>query len=133
MEVGKNSVLLDTTVLIDLARGNEKAADFIGQNRETKRLLAVSVVSAMELIVGCRNKNEVKQAQNLITEFSMLQMTPAISSQAYSWLLNYSKSHSLLIPDALIGATAFIQDMELVTSNIKDFQMLPDLLIKRPY
>lgn len=128
-----DSILLDTTVLIDLARGNEQAADFIGQSHKTTRLLAVSVVSAMELIVGCRNKNEVKQAQTLIAEFSLLQMTPAISSQAYDWLLNYSKSHNLLIPDALIGATAFIQDMELVTSNIKDFQMLPDLLIKRPY
>jgi predicted nucleic acid-binding protein len=128
-----NALLLDTTVLIDLSRGNEQAADFIEQRFERKQLLAVSIVSAMELIVGCRNKNEVNKAQNLIAEFSLIQMTPAISRQAYQWLLSYSKSHGLLIPDALIGATAFVEQMELATDNVKDFQMLSDLQIKRPY
>ncbi|MCP4701771.1 MAG: type II toxin-antitoxin system VapC family toxin [Gammaproteobacteria bacterium] len=128
-----NGLLLDTTVLIDLSRGNEQAAGFVEQSRETGRLLAVSAVSAMELVVGCRNKIEVSRARNLITEFSLLQMMPAISSQAYDWLLSYSKSHGLLIPDALIGAMAFVQQMELATDNVKDFQMLPGLQVWKPY
>ena len=71
-----NSLLLDTALLIDLLRGKEQAADFIEYSLERKCVLAVSIVSAMELIVGCRNKNEVNQAQNLIAEFSLIQITP---------------------------------------------------------
>jgi predicted nucleic acid-binding protein len=127
MAVKMNGLLLDTTVLIDLSRGNEQAADFIEQQRQKKTYLAVSAVSAMELIVGCRNKREVNLAQLLIAEFDVIPLSAAISAQAYNWLILYSKSHSLLIPDALISATAVITQLELVTDNIKDFKMLPDL------
>ncbi len=128
-----NGLLLDTTVLIDLARRNESAADFIEQSREAGTPLAVSTISAMELIVGCRNKTEVTQAQALIAEFSLLQTVPAISSQAYEWLLGYSKSHGLLIPDALIAATALVHELELATDNVRDFQMLSGVQTRRPY
>ena len=41
--------LLDTTILIDLFRGHEKAADFIiEQARNSKIPLFISVISAME-------------------------------------------------------------------------------------
>ena len=128
-----STLLLDTTVLIDLSRGNERAADFIEQCWETEPLLAISTISAMELVVGCRNKTEVSQAQGLIAKFSMMHIIPAISSQAYHWLLSYSKSHGLLIPDALIAATAFVHQMTLATNNLKDFQILPQLPVQKPY
>jgi len=126
-------LLLDTTVLIDLSRGNEQAADFIEQQRQMKAYLAISAVSAMELIVGCRNKSEVNLAQLLIAEFALIPLSAAISEQAYHWLIMYSKSHGLLIPDALIGATAVVTELELVTDNIKDFKILPDLQWMKSY
>lgn len=126
-------MLLDTTLLIDLSRGNEQAADFIEQQKKQIPLLAVSIVSAMELVVGCRNKQEVKLAQQLIAEFSLIPLSAAISNQAYQWLITYSKSHGLLIPDALIGATALVEELELVTDNIKDFKMLAGLQLRQPY
>ncbi len=133
MEQLAKAVLLDTTVLIDLFRGKEKAADFIEQECNTKRLLAISIVSTMELIVGCRNKIEVDKSQQLIAEFSVVQILPTISAQAYNLLVNYSKSHGLLIPDALIAATAMIYDMELATDNLRDFLILPGLHGYKPY
>jgi len=60
-------------------------------------------------------------------------MTPAISAQAYDWLLSHSKSHGLLIPDALIAATALVREMELATDNVRDFKMLPGLRVGKPY
>lgn len=99
-------LLLDTTVLIDLSRGNQGTADFITLNQSNQ--LAISVISAMELIVGCRNKAEVSKAEQLFAEFALLQVTPEISQQAYEWLVIYNKSHGLKIPDALIAATTFV-------------------------
>jgi len=127
------ALLLDTTVLIDLSRGNDLAADFIDHQRASDVLLAVSVVSAMELVVGCRNKAEVTQAEKLIADFALLQMNPSLSAQAYAWLLNYSKSHGLLIPDTLNAATALIHEMKLATDNVRDFKMLLRLQVMKPY
>ena len=58
--------LLDTTVLIDLSRGNTDAADFVDTARSSGIPLFISVISAMELIAGCRDKSEVKKAEKLI-------------------------------------------------------------------
>lgn len=126
-------LLLDTTVLIDLSRGNQTAADFIDQQRENRQSLFVALISAMELIVGCRNKAEVKQAQTLLVDFILLPSTPDSSQLAYQWLLEYSKSHGLLIPDAMIAATAAVNQLVLATDNIKDFEILPGLSVQRPY
>lgn len=125
--------LLDTTILIDLSRGNTSAADFIDDARNTQIPLSISVISAMELIVGCRDKAEVKKAGNLIADFNLIHLSPMSSAEAYRLMLTYSKSHGLAIPDALIAATAIIQGLELATDNDRHFTMIPNLTVKRPY
>ncbi len=125
--------LLDTTVLIDLLRGNEKAADFLDAAVAEKTPLYVSVISAMELVAGCRDKAEVDKAKHLISDFPLVQVSPAASAQAYELVLSYSKSHGLSIPDALIAATAIAQDVELATDNERHFGMIPGLKVFRPY
>jgi predicted nucleic acid-binding protein len=55
-----SGILLDTTVLIDLSRGNIITADFIDDCRNAQTPLFISVISAMELIFGCRDKAEVE-------------------------------------------------------------------------
>lgn len=80
--------LLDTTVLIDLSRGKIAAAEFVDNERQAVTELFVSVISAMELIVGCRNKAEVAKAEKQIAEFKLVQLNPAIS------IKNPASSHS---------------------------------------
>lgn len=125
--------LLDTTVLIDLSRGNPNAADFIDNAFQSQTALFVSIISAMELIAGCRNKTEVEQAKNLIATFNLVHLSPIDTAKAYSLILTYSKSHNLTIPDALIAAAALTQKLELATDNERDFRMIPELTVKRPY
>jgi predicted nucleic acid-binding protein len=87
----------------------------------------------MELIAGCRNKAEVATMEKLVADFNLIQLSPTASAKAYSLMLTYSKSHSLMIPDALIAATALTEELELATDNERHFKMIPDLLVKRPY
>lgn len=125
--------LLDTTVLIDLSRGSPAAADFIDAEFKLETALFISVISAMELITGCRNKAEVKKAQKLIADFTLLHLSPLDSVKAYALILAYNKSHSLAIPDALIAATAITNGLELMTDNDRHFQMISELAVQRPY
>ena len=125
--------LLDTTVLIDLSRGKIAAADFFDNERHAGTELFVSVVSAMELIVGCRNKAEVAKAEKQIADFQLVQLNPAMSQKAYDLVLTYNKSHGMMIPDALIAATALLESLELMSDNVRHFTMIPDLIVTRPY
>ena len=125
--------LLDTTVLIDLSRGNADAADFVDAARESGRPLFVSVISAMELIAGCRGKAEVEKAEKLIGDFTLVHLSPIESAKAYTFMLAYSKSHGLSIPDALIAATAIAQGLELASDNERHFDVISGLIVKRPY
>ena len=125
--------LLDTTVLIDLSRGKLDAADYVDSERQVGTELFVSVVSAMELIVGCRNKAEVVKAEKQIADFQLIQLTPAMSQKAYELITTYSKSHGLMIPDALIAATALTESLELMSDNDRHFKMIPNLIVARPF
>ncbi|MCP4357730.1 MAG: type II toxin-antitoxin system VapC family toxin [Chloroflexi bacterium] len=125
--------LLDTTTLIDLSRGNIAAGDFVDNCRKAQTPLFISVISAMELIFGCRDKAEVEKIKKLIADFTLLHLSPAESAQAYNLMLTYSKSHNLAIPDALIAATALTHNLELATDNERHFKMIPDLKVNRPY
>ncbi len=125
--------LIDTTVLIDLSRGNQNAADYVDNQRKAGTELYISIVSAMELVVGCRNNAEVVKAQKLIAKFSTTPLSALISQRAFDLIVTYTKSHGLQIPDALIAATAVIEALELMSDNDRHFRMIPHLVVSRPY
>jgi len=39
----------------------------------------------------------------------------------------YALSHAISIPDSIIAATSIYYDIELYTSNLKDFNFIPGL------
>jgi predicted nucleic acid-binding protein len=125
--------LLDTTILIDLSRGSTDAANFVDSCQVSDIPLLISVISAMEVIAGCRDKTEVQKAKKLIADFHVLHLSPVESAKAYALMLAYSKSHGLTIPDALIAATAITQGLELASDNARHFDMISDLVVARPY
>lgn len=54
--------VVDTDILIDVGREVSEAIDYLDE-LENRTTLAVSVVTQMELIVGCRNKAELRGEQ----------------------------------------------------------------------
>ena len=118
-------LLIDTDVLIDAGRGVSEAVTVL-QQAATRGALAVSVVTEMELIVGCRNSRELDTLTRFLTRFSILYLDRSASEQAAQLLRQYRLSHNLLIPDALIvaepngaGKTTFA--LEYVTAYPRAF------------
>jgi len=72
--------LLDTTVLIDLSRGRSAAAECVDSERLAGTTFFVSVISAMELIAGCRDKGEAAKIRKLVAEFTLLQFDNVLSN-----------------------------------------------------
>jgi predicted nucleic acid-binding protein len=123
--------LTDTDILIDAARGLNAARTFLA--RQQTAGIRISVVSAMELVRGCRNAAELAQLQQFLQGTNILPVTSAISQTAYKLMTSFFLSHGLLIPDALIAATALEHGLTLYTKNTRDFQMIPALAVVRPY
>jgi len=87
----------------------------------------------MELIVGCRDKDEVQKTEKFLADYDVLDVTPLISRKAYELIVRFGKSHGMAIPDALITATALVENAVLVTSNVRHFSMIDGLRLEKPY
>jgi predicted nucleic acid-binding protein len=124
--------ILESTVLVDLSRQDELARAYVDAERKAG-VVKVSIVSNMELIIGCRNKAEVQKTEKFLADYDVLDITPLIGRKAYELISRFSKSHGLVIPDALIAATALVENAVLVTSNIRHFSMIEGLRLEKPY
>ena len=87
----------------------------------------------MELIVGCRNKIELSQTKRFLDPVRILPVDPNIPDTAYELIQTFTLSHELMIPDALIAATALENGLTVHTRNTRHFQMIPKLEVVRPY
>ena len=123
------SYLVDTDVLIDVARQQSGAIEFLEALPEP---WSVSVITAMELIVGARNKREVSAIDEMLELLPTVPLRPAIGDTAYDLLKVFAKSHGLRVFDALIASTAILEGQILVTRNTKHFRAIPDLRLEIP-
>jgi predicted nucleic acid-binding protein len=121
-----NLILFDTDVLIDAGLGVQEAVQAL-QEAEQRAGLAVSVVTQMELIIGCRNKAELKALERFLQRFRVLLLTEDSSGQAVELLRRYRLSHGLMIADALIAATALMEGLSLVSKNQRHFRFIAGL------
>jgi predicted nucleic acid-binding protein len=81
----------------------------------------------MELIVGCRNKPELRELDELIKFFQIVRLTSQISDRAVFLLRQYRLSHGLLLADALIAATALASNLAFITKNQGDYRFIEGL------
>ncbi len=115
--------LLDTTVLIDVARGKEPATSLLGDTLRRSDQICVSAVAVAEFFAGVRPVQRVEW-QDLIDGLTYWDVTEEIAIRA--GILRYdlaSQGRIILIPDALIAATAIVYGAPLATANIKDFSV----------
>ncbi len=122
-------ILVDTDVLIWYLRGNEKAYKTI----ECLESFTISVVTYMELVQGMRNKEELNSLRQALYAWNceILYITEEISAKAMFAVEQHFLSHSMQLADALIGSTAIVHGLPLLTGNDKHYKIMKGLLIKR--
>ena len=123
--------LTDSDILIDASRGLGEAIEFLTSQRSAGS--RISIVSAMELVAGCRNAKELSQVQQFLQRVAILPVSANISQSAYQLMEVFFLSHGLLIPDSLIAATAMAHGLTLYTKNVRHFGMISGLTVIRPY
>ncbi|NET60623.1 MAG: type II toxin-antitoxin system VapC family toxin [Symploca sp. SIO2E6] len=119
-------LLVDTDILIDIANNDETAKKRLVDESQTQ-ILCISSITAMELVIGCRNKTEQQALDNFLEQFEVCPLTEKISNQAIELIQTYALSHGMLIPDALIAATAISNNMALLSKNQRDYRFIQNL------
>lgn len=123
--------LIDTDVIIDHLRGEEKAREFLKQIRAEEIDILYSVITKAELYPGVRSKEEEKVG-SLLSSMKEVRIDGEIAVAAGRYRKKFYASYSLLLPDALIAASAKQVGAVLVTLNIKHYPM-KDIKIQTPY
>jgi hypothetical protein len=121
-----NSTIVDTDILIDAGRGVPEAVKCL-QNLKASSGLAISIITQMELMVGCRNKVELQTLENFLKQFYIIKIDQAVSDTAVDLLRSYRLSHGLLIADSLIAATAIVGNYPFITKNQRDYRFIQGL------
>ena len=118
-------VILDTNILIEILKNNEETIKEI----EKYNTHHISIISAMELFYGAFNKNELIKLNKFVELFNIIPLDQQISYLAKDLVYQYSKSHTLDIPDSLIAATALKMQLPLLSYNKKDFRYIDNLVL----
>ena len=115
-------MLVDSDVLIWYLRGNTNAVQFLNGLAE----LELSAVSYMELVQGCRNKQELERLKkDLATrQTKILPVTVPICARAVVLVEAHFLGDNLQMADTLIAPAALEHQLTLATGNAKHFQAI---------
>ncbi len=123
-------ILCDTNIIIEFYKNNSQVISelsFLGINQ-----LAISSITQAELYYGAINNVELRKIKNHLKLLHILPLDVMISTQFIALMENYSLSHKLSIPDALIAATPLVHQIDLYTLNVKDFRFIKSLNLHEP-
>jgi predicted nucleic acid-binding protein len=117
------AVLLDTTVLIDVLRGQGGAVERLRRLRRIGDIAYVCAVNAEELARGLR-PSEADAAARLVGGLRAAPLGPAEGWRAGVWRREFARrGRTLSQADCLIAAAADAVDARVATGNPKDFPM----------
>ena len=118
--------LIDTNVLIDAQSRKmpEKALHFLADIINVD--FTVSFVSYIEFL-------GYKAATIPMEEFISLANVIEINKAIISATILLRKNHRIQLPDAIIAATAIVNDITLITRNTSDFKNITGLKMVNPW
>jgi predicted nucleic acid-binding protein len=117
-------VVLDTNILIDYLGGLKKAK----KELEEYDHAYISLITWIEILVGANDRDEEHSIEEFLSRFEIVPITKEIARES----IELRKKYGMRLPDAIIWASAQINDALLVTRNTKDFPK-KDPGIRVPY
>lgn len=122
------SVVFDTSVLIDVLRGDAAALGYV---RGVGDVPICSEVTRIEVARGLRS-GERSRAEQLLRTLIWVPLDEPIARRAGELGRRWGRHRpGIALPDLVIAATAEHFDAELVTANVRHFPMFKDL--EAPY
>jgi predicted nucleic acid-binding protein len=121
------TVIVDTSILIDHLRGDERAHRLLRGSEERGEVLAGSVLTKVEVLAGMRPEERVP-TRRLLDALEWLEVDDALAERAGALAFQFLRTHpGVEVVDYVIAATVERLGAQLLTRNRKHFPMFPDL------
>jgi len=120
--------LLDTNILIRALRSQPNTLDFLDRLNKDKESAYISVATRTEVFAGMHPREE-RRTIALLDTWENIPVDEAIADQAGRLIYQYARQGvQFSFPDALIAATALLNNLTLATTNVKHFP-IPELQV----
>jgi predicted nucleic acid-binding protein len=117
--------LLDTNIIIHLSYGELNTSDFSSSGDR----LCISAITYMEALgYPFKTKEDESFVKMLCNSFDLLDLTKPIIEKT----IEIRKKSKIKLPDAIIAASALVNNAALVTNNVKDFKTIDGISIINP-
>lgn len=90
-------------------------------------------IVAMELVVGCRDKADLRHVQSFIRHFRVIWPEANDFRRAFDLLMAHRLEFGVEAPDCIVAAIAFERSIPLYTINARPFQGYSGLEVVQPY
>ena len=118
--------LLDTNVVLD----------FMGKKLPDKSMVLLSKIIDNQINISAINKMELlgfdHVEQDLIA-FVNFSKVYYIDDEVIEQTVALRRKYKIKLPDAIIAATAIVNDLTLISHNFKDFQKITELQFLNSY
>ncbi|MCF8302321.1 MAG: type II toxin-antitoxin system VapC family toxin [Bacteroidales bacterium] len=121
--------LIDSNSVIDYLSGKLPEEGMKFMNKVIDGIPNISVITKIE-ILGYRTTQE---AQMILEGFVSDSVIFPLIEDIVNQTIIIRKDHKVKTPDAIIAATALVQDYTLITRNTRDFIQIKDLKLLNPY
>ncbi|MDT7885763.1 MAG: PIN domain-containing protein [Thermoproteota archaeon] len=123
--------VFDTSILIDHLR-NITDARILVEKVERKEVEGIiSVITEAELLSAkrCEDAKEREMIEKLLKIFRKVELDNEIAKIA----AKFRREYGISLLDAIIAAVGFKEKCAILTKNIKDFERVKVVEIKKPY
>ena len=120
-------ILLDTDILIDYLHGHDEAVSFVKANSDRIILSSIAVAELHAGVRGGKDDTEQTVLKSFLSLFRVVPVSGDIAKSGGLYKRDYGKSHGVGIADAIVAATAMVEDAELKTLNVKHYPMLKNI------
>ncbi|WP_353483915.1 type II toxin-antitoxin system VapC family toxin [Haliscomenobacter sp.] len=123
--------LLDTNICLYFLNQTltEKGFKLVGTAIDNAEV-ALSVVTQMEVLgFNFPSPNEEQITNEFVSDLTVLPLSEAVVRQTIS----IRKKQKIKLPDAIIGATALVYGLTLITRNVSDFNSIEGLEVLNPF
>jgi predicted nucleic acid-binding protein len=123
--------VFDTSILIDHLRRSKNARAIIEKVEGKEVEGIISVVTEAELLSAkrCDKDREREMIESLLKIFRKIELDNEIAKIA----ARFRRECGTSLLDSVIAATAFKEKCPVLTKNVKDFEKIKAVEIKKPY
>lgn len=128
-------VVLDTDVLIDAMRGNDRAVEVLQELIEGHRPVAVSAITIMQLHHGIarstKPQDELKNVESSLEALLTYPLDGSVAARAGALDGELTtRGKPIGVSDTIIGATGLEKGESVLTRNVKHFERINDLHVE---